>query len=402
MRRAGPRRARRVSAARPSSLVGASRFRRRSGLVAASPGDRPLRDRAPRRRRLLLDGDRRRRRRFRPTAAGSACWPVTTCGPPPTWACRSWGSPSCTARAISPSASTTRVTRLSDPSVGCPTSCSNGSPQRVTVTLDDRAVVVAAWRAVIAGRTGAQVPVYFLDTGLADNDARDQGITDSLYGGDLAHRLRQEAVLGLAGPAMLADLGFADGATFHMNEGHSALLTVALLRAERSADAGPSDPGAVERVRRRCVFTTHTPVPAGHDRFDRPLVREVLGTGGLRRSRRPRVSGRRRAQHERAGDELLPVRQRGVAAPSNGVSEDVPSVRPDVDHQRCARRDVDCPQLQTDLRRPHPRVARRQRRPPRRGSIPLAEIDAAHRDAKHALVREVVPRAPARPSILMR
>jgi starch phosphorylase len=154
----------------------------------------------------------------------------------------------------------------------------------VTVVVNGRPVAVTAWRYDITGVSGAVVPVYFLDTRTAANDPRDRSITDRLYGGEQSERLRQEAVLGLAGPALLTALGY-DVATYHMNEGHSALLTLALSRAALARAGRVGDPAftAAERadVRARCVFTTHTPVPAGHDRFPRALVDDVLGKGAL-------------------------------------------------------------------------------------------------------------------------
>jgi len=138
---------------------------------------------------------------------------------------------------------------------------------RATVELDGRQIRVRAWRWRVRGRLDGEIPVYLLDTDLPDNAPEDRTITDHLYDADVRTRLRQEAVLGLGGVAILEELG-EDVSTFHLNEGHSALLALALLE---SAD------GDLDAVRERCVFTTHTPVPAGHDRFDAELVRAVLG-----------------------------------------------------------------------------------------------------------------------------
>jgi starch phosphorylase len=153
-------------------------------------------------------------------------------------------------------------------------------PARVTVRVSGRSVLVAAWRFAVTGATGASVDVYFLDTDLPGNQTADRRLTGRLYGGDRAYRLSQEAVLGLGGVAMLRELGYDGLRTFHMNEGHSSLLTLALLEEEGDEGAHPVHPVParyVEAVRARCVFTTHTPVPAGHDRFDAGLVNEVLG-----------------------------------------------------------------------------------------------------------------------------
>ncbi len=157
---------------------------------------------------------------------------------------------------------------------------------RVEVNISGRSVVVAVWRVVLYGIGGAKVPVYFLDTFLPENDPSDQAITDRLYTGVLVERLSQEAVLGLAGPAMLRELGHTDVAVFHMNEGHAALVPVGLLSDRLRGPIGAASPADIEAVRERCVFTTHTPVPAGHDRFDPKVTAQVLGqelAAGLKR-----------------------------------------------------------------------------------------------------------------------
>lgn len=149
---------------------------------------------------------------------------------------------------------------------------------RVTVVLEGRPVVIRPWLFRVRGVRGAEVPLYMLDTDLPDNDAEDRLLTGQLYGGDQRYRLRQEAVLGLGGIAALRALGHADIDTYHMNEGHSALLTLALL-AERTGGVlpGGASEADFDAVRQRCVFTTHTPVPAGHDRFPLDVVAGVLG-----------------------------------------------------------------------------------------------------------------------------
>ncbi len=151
-------------------------------------------------------------------------------------------------------------------------------PPVLTMQIEGRHLEVRAWRHVIHGITGHTVPVYFLDTTMEGNSLEDQALSGQLYGGDPRFRLRQEALLGLGGVAMLRELGHDDIRVYHMNEGHSALLALALLEtclAGRGlAAAHDSD---VEAVRRRCVFTTHTPVPAGMDRYPWDLARQVLG-----------------------------------------------------------------------------------------------------------------------------
>jgi starch phosphorylase len=150
-------------------------------------------------------------------------------------------------------------------------------PPRVPVNVEGRSVQVRAWRYTVRGISGHQVPVYFLDTDLEPNSAWDRTLTDHLYGGDQRYRLCQEVVLGLGGVAMLRALG-NEVQTFHMNEGHSALLVLGLLTELASgARLGPVTPEMHEAIRHRCVFTTHTPIPAGHDQFPAELVRRVLG-----------------------------------------------------------------------------------------------------------------------------
>jgi starch phosphorylase len=150
-------------------------------------------------------------------------------------------------------------------------------PARATMTIEGRAVQIRAWRYDVKGINGFTVCVYLLDTDLPDNTECDRHITDFLYGGDAHYRLCQEAILGLGGVRMLRALGRTDISLFHMNEGHSSLLTLALLD-ERAQQAGRSTPTHedLEGVRRQCVFTTHTPVPAGHDQFPLDLVNRVL------------------------------------------------------------------------------------------------------------------------------
>lgn len=150
---------------------------------------------------------------------------------------------------------------------------------RIQVRIEGRQVVVRAWEYRVEGVRGGAVPVYFLDTDVEGNAPGDRAITNQLYGGDQALRLKQEVVLGVGGVRMLRALGMTGVETFHMNEGHSALLTLELLR-EEGIDAQTEEDElatALDRVRRRCVFTTHTPVPAGHDSFPVELVAHVAG-----------------------------------------------------------------------------------------------------------------------------
>ncbi|MBM4266610.1 MAG: alpha-glucan family phosphorylase [Deltaproteobacteria bacterium] len=149
----------------------------------------------------------------------------------------------------------------------------------VTLELERRTVHLRAWRYRIRGVSGAEIPVLFLDTDLAQNAPEDRALTDQLYGGDHHYRLRQEALLGMGGLAILRALGHWELRSYHMNEGHSALLGLALLEERQGDDDEGEKTSATdcELVRRHCIFTTHTPVPAGHDQFPLDQVRSVLG-----------------------------------------------------------------------------------------------------------------------------
>ncbi|MDZ7271148.1 MAG: alpha-glucan family phosphorylase [candidate division KSB1 bacterium] len=149
---------------------------------------------------------------------------------------------------------------------------------RVPLTIEGRTVYVRAWKYVVRGPSGFDVPVFFLDTDLPENNDWDRTLTHYLYGGDAYYRLCQEAILGIAGVRILRALGYQRVIRYHLNEGHAALLTLELL-ADRMREHGRTRPAEedIEAVRRLCVFTTHTPVPAGHDKFDLGLVQRVLG-----------------------------------------------------------------------------------------------------------------------------
>jgi len=151
-------------------------------------------------------------------------------------------------------------------------------PGRAAVTLEGRTVRLRSWRYEVRGSGGWRVPVYFLDTNLAENSAWDRTLTDFLYGGDQHYRLCQEVILGIGGVRMLRALGHEDVERFHMNEGHASLLVLELLDEQIKQAGRPSiTHDDIEAVRKKCVFTTHTPVPAGHDQFPMELVQSVLG-----------------------------------------------------------------------------------------------------------------------------
>ncbi|MGC4028900.1 MAG: alpha-glucan family phosphorylase [Steroidobacteraceae bacterium] len=136
----------------------------------------------------------------------------------------------------------------------------------VSVPVGDREVRAQLWRAQVG-----RISVYLLDTNTPANSEADRDITFRLYGGDEAWRIKQEMVLGIGGVRALRALGLAP-AVWHLNEGHAAFLTIELLR-EQLAQGRGFDAG-LEAVAAQCVFTTHTPVAAGHDAFSDGLFRE--------------------------------------------------------------------------------------------------------------------------------
>lgn len=159
------------------------------------------------------------------------------------------------------------------PAVWHPADVLDPTNTKVSVWIEGRQVAVTAWRYTVVGASGDTVPVYFLDTNLPENDPADREFTDHLYGGDQRYRICQEAILGIGGVRMLKALGHDDVETYHLNEGHASFACPALFVEQGLAFDRVDD---VLRVRAQCVFTTHTPVPAGHDRFDWSLVESVV------------------------------------------------------------------------------------------------------------------------------
>lgn len=144
-----------------------------------------------------------------------------------------------------------------------------GSAVHVELVIRGREVRVQAWR-VEVGR----VPLYLLDTNVDGNDEIDRFISGHLYGGDRETRCVQEIVLGIGGVRLLRRLG-VEPHVFHLNEGHSAFLTLELAREK--TERGVAFEEAAREVRSRCAFTTHTPVAAGHDEFIAPLIEMCFG-----------------------------------------------------------------------------------------------------------------------------
>jgi starch phosphorylase len=148
----------------------------------------------------------------------------------------------------------------------------------VAVLIEGREVWVRPWLYRLVSPPGRGVPVLLLDTDLDQNRADDRQITDHLYGRDLGYRLKQEIVLGIGGGRILHALGFKIG-RYHLNEGHAALLPLYLLHEsrQRSGRGGGKPDRSVAEVRKRCIFTTHTPLEAAFDKFPYPLVQQTLG-----------------------------------------------------------------------------------------------------------------------------
>ena len=144
---------------------------------------------------------------------------------------------------------------------------------KVSIKIENRDVFIRAWQYDVVGVSGYTIPIIFLDTDLEENSEYDKGLNDYLYGGDQWYRLLQEIVLGIGGVKMLHSLGYAGIKKYHMNEGHAAFLTIELLNEMKRNKYPKLD---FEAVRELCVFTTHTPVPAGHDRFPYDLVNNAL------------------------------------------------------------------------------------------------------------------------------
>ena len=146
----------------------------------------------------------------------------------------------------------------------------SGEPVRCSVDIGFSTVYFHSWRLHVGRNT-----VYLLDTNLRENEERFRDLTSHVYGGDSTTRISQEIILGIGGVRLLRALNIHPS-TYHMNEGHSAFLTLELLREQldRNGDIG----AAAAEVKRHCVFTTHTPVPAGHDRFSKDLMDHALSS----------------------------------------------------------------------------------------------------------------------------
>jgi len=141
-------------------------------------------------------------------------------------------------------------------------------PNEVNVEIEGRPVYVRVWTYGVTGQTGYIVPIFFLDTDHDRNAPEDRSLSWHLYGGDLRYRLCQEMILGIGGLRILRSLGFHNLKTFHLNEGHAGFLALELLREQGYVD--------FRKIKEQVVFTSHTPVAAGHDYFPFELVEKTM------------------------------------------------------------------------------------------------------------------------------
>ena len=169
--------------------------------------------------------------------------------------------------------------QLEEPDPWKPEEWASPLSAKVAVNIESRPVWVGGWLYILEGHMNGRQPVILLDTDLEENGEQDRRLTHYLYGDGQSYRLEQEVILGIGGILMLQALGFSIR-QYHMNEGHSALLVLELLRryAYPPEDVRPGEsPYDIPRVREMCAFTTHTPVEAGHDRFPYEMVSRTLG-----------------------------------------------------------------------------------------------------------------------------
>jgi starch phosphorylase len=260
----------------------------------------------------------------------------------------------------------------------------------VSLSLNNRRLHVRGWRHWITGVTGYRLPVYLLDTDLPENGGWERTFTNSLYGGDERNRLFQEIVLGMGGVRLLRSQGMRRNVLFHMNEGHSALLTLALMEERLGRrNLSAATPEDIEAIRQQCVFTTHTPVPAAFDQFPLDMTTEALGADrvaglnaiqgtsegklnmtylGLRNSRYVNGVAMR---HGEVSQRMFPLET--VHSITNGVHAATWTSQPFQDLF-----DRHIPEWRHDNQYIHNAIG-----------IPLAEIRQAHQIAKRAMIKTI-------------
>ncbi len=249
-------------------------------------------------------------------------------------------------------------------------------PNEVTVMIEDRIVKVRAWCLELQGRTGFTVPIYFLDTDVEGNTSADRELTWYLYGGDERYRLCQEIILGSGGLRVLRDMGYANIDDYHLNEGHAAFIALELIR-EMGYES-------YDRVREKGVFTTHTPVSAGHDHFTWDLINRVMDSSMAKRLRRMMPT------EDVSMTEIALRYSRYI----NGVSQK----HTQVSRAMYGRNDVDCitngihtltwvsPEMEKLFTKHIPGWDNAPERLVKAAQIPVDEIRAAHAPAKKRLL----------------
>ena len=274
-------------------------------------------------------------------------------------------------------------------------------PARASVQIENRTVFVQAWEYLVTGISGYVVPVIFLDADIRENAEYDRSLTNYLYGGDEKYRLCQEIILGIGGVKMLRELGYHEIGRYHMNEGHSSLLTLELLderkkteeRKRRATKMGEEESDwDIDGVRRMCVFTTHTPVPAGQDQFSYDLVSQVLG-GFVPTSLLRKLGG-----EERFNMTLLALNlshyENGVAKEHGKVSQ---MLYPGYHIDSITNGVYSVNWVCDSFRRVFDKYIRGWRNDPfslrYALSIPRGEISSAHKEAKRKLIDHVSARA---------
>lgn len=244
------------------------------------------------------------------------------------------------------------------------------------VLIEGRSVKVVGWEYQVVGASGFVVPVIFLDTNLDGNSDFDRSLTDRLYGGDDRYRLAQECVLGMGGVRMLRKLGYDGVERYHMNEGHASLLVLDLLRERRRTDETEWD---FEGVRKQCVFTTHTPVAAGHDQFGHELAERTLGEP-LPREIVHMLGGGESLNMTLLGFNLSGyINGCGQALRGSGAA-DVPGVPDRARDERCPFLDMDGRRVPRSLRSAYPRMEKRSRdASPRRRDLEGRDLGSTRR-----------------------
>ena len=226
----------------------------------------------------------------------------------------------------------------------------------IALPMSGRSVWIRPWLHIHISPHGYQVPILLLDANLDQNNDEDRKLTDDLYGGDEVYRLRQELVLGLGGLRLLQALGFRID-TYHLNEGHAAFLTLDLLQRYRFPpdDVRPGEPAYdLAEVRERCVFTTHTPVEAGHDRFPYELF-ETTMPGLVELDELKRLAGADLLNM--TGFEFVRLHQRRCPPPCGNHPTHVSGLSGACHHQRRACRLLDSSGLRTSILGKHTAMA---------------------------------------------